>query len=61
MIYRYKIVNFYQNSYKLKIEEKVLQLIRMKIIEDYKIIIIFNGDKKIMKKYKRKIKKYHRD
>ena len=61
MIYRYKIVNFYQNSYKLKIEEKVLQLIRMKIIEDYKIIIIFNGDKKIMKKYKRKIKKYQRD
>ena len=48
MIYIYKIVNFYQNSYKLKIEEKVLQLIRMKIIEDYKIIIIFNGDKKIM-------------
>ena len=61
MIYRYKIVNFYQNSYKLKIEEKVLQLIRMRIIEDYKIIIIFNGDKKIMKKYKRKIKKYQRD
>ena len=61
MIYIYKIVNFYQNSYKLKIEEKVLQLIRMRIIEDYKIIIIFNGDKKIMKKYKRKIKKYQRD
>ena len=61
MIYINKIINFYRNSYKLKIEEKVLQLIRMKIIEDYKIIIIFNGDKKIMKKYKRKIKKYQRD
>ena len=44
MIYINKIINFYRNSYKLKIEEKVLQLIRIeeKVLQLIRLKILEN-------------------